>query len=204
MDVVIETYVPDLQMITEHKDFSNILYGRKVKRHRRRWHLANYATIVQTEEQMGKFFTVEITNDTIKDDVVELLKDRGLRQLNIEGDRIGVTVPRLTEDQKDIILAGIRRLSKQTKSAIDHIAKDIDTRLEKAVENQVVIPRKAYYIRRQLDATIKEYAGFIKFKEIEASFKISRWTFKISSEEDQACYDDWRSREKALQNAAQN
>ena len=204
MDVVIEAYGPELQMVTEHKDFSNILYGRKVKRHNRRWHLANYATILQTEEEMGKFFIVEITNDTIKDDVVQVLKDRGLRRLNIQDGRIEVTVPRLTEDQKDLILSGIRRIAKQTKSAIDHIAKETHARLEKAVENQVVIPRNAFYIRRQLDATHKEYAGYIKFKEFEASFKISRWTFKIASEEDQTCYDDWLARQNALQNISQS
>ena len=174
MDVVIDGYIPELQMATEQKDFSNILYGRKVKRHKRWWHLTNYTNILQTEEEMGKFFTVEITNDTIKEDVVHVLKDRGLRRLVIKNDRIEVTVSRLSEDQKDIILSGIRRIAKQTKAAIDHITTDIDTRLEKAIDNQVVIPRKAYYIQRQLDATHKEYAGYIKFKELEACFKISR------------------------------
>lgn len=204
MDVVIDAYIPELRMATEHKDFSNILYGRKVKRHKRWWHLTNYTNILQIEEEMGKFFTVEITNDTIKEDVVHVLKDRGLRQLEIKNDRIEVTVSRLSEDQKDIIISGIRRIAKQTKSAIDHIAKDTDARLEKAIENQVVIPRKAYYIRRQLDATHKEYAGYIKFKEFEACYKISRWTFKIPTEEDQACYDDWLSRQKVAEQAVQN
>ena len=204
MDVVIDGYIPELQMATEHKDFSNILYGRKVKRHKRWWHLTNYTNILQTEEEMGKFFTVEITNDTIKEDVVHVLKDRGLRRLEIKNDRIEVTVSRLSEDQKDIILSGIRRIAKQTKAAIDHITTDIDTRLEKAIDNQVVIPRKAYYIRRQLDATHKEYAGYIKFKELEACFKISRWRFKIPTEEDQACYDDWLLRQKMAEQAAQN
>ena len=178
--------------------------GRKVKRHKRWWHLTNYTNILQTEEEMGKFFTVEITNDTIKEDVVHVLKDRGLRRLEIKNDRIEVTVSRLSEDQKDIILSGIRRIAKQTKAAIDHITTDIDTRLEKAIDNQVVIPRKAYYIRRQLDATHKEYAGYIKFKELEACFKISRWTFKIPTEEDQACYDDWLLRQKVAEQAAQD
>ena len=184
MDVVIDGYIPELQMATEQKDFSNILYGRKVKRHKRWWHLTNYTNILQTEEEMGK--------------------DRGLRRLEIKNDRIEVTVSRLSEDQKDIILSGIRRIAKQTKAAIDHITTDIDTRLEKAIDNQVVIPRKAYYIRRQLDATHKEYAGYIKFKELEACFKISRWTFKIPTEEDQACYDDWLLRQKMAEQAAQD
>ena len=60
MDVVIDGYIPELQMATEHKDFSNILYGRKVKRHKRWWHLTNYTNILQTEEEMGKFFTVKV------------------------------------------------------------------------------------------------------------------------------------------------